>query len=152
MAGVIAMTGNDTAIINDRVLVDFATGDCIKLEFPNEIASLETGKNGNAVYSENQSGRQVNVELRFIRGSADDTFMNGLLANQGLNFAGFVLMTGRFIKKLGDGLGNVKDDAYNLTGGVFTKGVPAKTNTQGEVEQSLSVYSLRFSLAPRTIS
>lgn len=151
MAGAITMTGNDTIILNNRVLADLATGDCVKLEYPNDIAAVETGKNGNAIFSQNESGRQVNVEIRVLRGSSDDRFLNGLLAQQNLNFAGFPLMVGQFIKKLGDGQGNVSPDTYNLSGGVFTKPVPAKTNTTGDVEQSLSIYSLRFANAPRTI-
>lgn len=151
MSGTIAMTGNDTIVINNRVFSDLATGDCVKLDFPNEIAGVETGKNGNSIFSQNESGRQVNVEIRLIRGSADDRFMNGLLAQQNLNFAGFPLMVGQFIKKIGDGKGTISPDSYNLSGGVFTKPVPAKTNTVGDVEQSLSIYSLRFSNAPRTI-
>lgn len=151
MSGTIAMTGNDTIVLNNRVLTDLASGDCVKLDFPNEIAGVETGKNGNSIFSQNESGRQVNVELRLIRGSDDDRFLNGLLAQQNLNFAGFPLMFGQFIKKIGDGQGNISPDAYNLTGGVFTKLVPAKTNTVGDVEQSLSIYSMRFSNVPRTI-
>lgn len=151
MAGTIAMTGNDTFVLNNRVLNDLASGDCVKLEFPNEIASVETGKNGNSIFSQNESGRQVNVEVRVIRGSSDDRFLNGLLAQQNLNFAGFPLMVGQFIKKIGDGSGNISPDTYTLSGGVFTKPVAAKTNTVGDVEQSLAIYSMRFSLAPRTI-
>lgn len=151
MAGAIAMTGNDTIVLNNRVLADLATGDCVKLEFPNDLANVETGKNGNSIFSQNESGRQVNVEIRVLRGSSDDRFLNGLLAQQNLNFAGFPLMVGQFIKKIGDGQGNIAPDTYNLSGGIFTKPVPAKTNTTGDVEQSLSIYSLRFANAPRTI-
>lgn len=151
MAGAIAMTGSDTIVVNNRVFNDLATGDCVKLEFPNDIASVETGKDGNSIFSQNQSGRQVNVEIRVLRGSSDDRFLNGLLAQQNLNFAAFPLMVGQFIKKIGDGQGSISPDTYNLSGGVFTKPVPAKTNTTGDVEQSLSIYSLRFSNAPRTI-
>jgi len=146
------LSGQDTAIINNRVLRDFADGDCVTLSFANEIASVKTGKNGNSIYGLNESGRQCDVEMRLIRGSSDDQFLNNLLSQQTFNFSGFILMIGEFIKKVGDGAGNITNDTYIMSGGVFTKPVPAKTNTDGDVEQSVSVYSMKFSLTPRAIT
>ena len=148
----IALSGSDTININDRVFADLADGDCVKLTFPNEIASVKTGKNGNSIYGLNESGKQADLEIRLIRGSADDKFMNGLLAQQQANFAGFVLMIGEFIKKLGDGAGNISSDTYIVSGGVFTKQVEGKTNVDGDTEQSVSMYTLKFSNSPRVIT
>ena len=47
----IALSGSDTIVVNDRVLNDLADQDTAQLEFPNEIAGIKTGKNGNAIYS-----------------------------------------------------------------------------------------------------
>lgn len=148
----IAMSGSDSVTINNRVLADFADGDFGALTYPNEIAAVKTGKNGNSIYSFNATGRQTDLVLRLIRASADDRFFNGLLAQQQANFASFILMTGEFVKKVGDGLGSVANDTYIMSGGVFVKQVEAKANAEGDSEQSVSIYTFRFSNSPRIIA
>lgn len=147
----VALSGSDTAIINGRSIVDVIDGDYAKISFPNEIASVKTGKNGNSVYALNASGKQADFELRLVRGSADDRFLNDLLSQQEYNFAGFVLMTGQFVKNIGDGKGNITKDKYITSGGVFTKRVEAKANSEGDTEQSVAVYTIKFSNAPRIL-
>lgn len=148
----IAMTGSDTIVVNTRVLADMADGDCVELTFPNEIANLKTGKNGNSLYGFNATGKHCDLKLRVIRGSADDKFLNGLLAQQQSNFAGFPLMIGQFIKKLGDGAGVITSDTYVMSGGIFTKQVDAKENVEGDTEQSVVIYTFKFSNSPRAIT
>src|SRR5574343_365456 len=104
----IALSGNDSVIINNRIFADFADGNVAELTFPNDIATVKTGKDGNSIYGLNETGKQSELKIRLIRGSADDKFLNGLLAQQQQNFAGFPLMIGQFIKKIGDGSGNIK--------------------------------------------
>lgn len=148
----VAMSGSDTINLLDRVFTDLADGDCVELTFDNDIASVKTGKNGNSIYSLNETGKQAGVKMRVIRGSADDKFLNNLIVQQNANFAGFPLMYGQFIKKIGDGKGNISSDTYVLSGGVFTKQVEGKMNVEGESEQSVSIYTLKFSNAPRAIT
>lgn len=148
----IAMSGADTIKINNRILNDLVDTDVISLTLPNDIANVKTGKNGNSIYGLNETGKQAELSVRLVRGSADDKFMNNLLAQQQNNFAGFVLMIGEFTKRLGDGLGTVASDTYILSGGVFTKQVEAKSNVEGDTEQSISVYHMKFSNAPRVIT
>jgi hypothetical protein len=148
----VALSGADTITINNRILADLADGDIAVLTFPNEIAQVKTGKNGNSIYGLNESGKQSELVLRLIRGSADDKFMNGLLVNQQANFAGFVLMIGELVKKIGKGDGTLSSDIYILSGGVFTKQVEAKVNVEGDTDQSVSVYTIKFSNAPRAIT
>lgn len=148
----IAMSGADTIKINERILVDLADGDCIALTFPNDIAQVKTGKNGNSMYSLNESGKQCELVIRLIRGSADDKFMNNLLAIQQKNLAAFTLMTGEFVKRIGNGAGVIANDTYITAGGVFTKMVEAKSNVEGDTEQSVSIYHLKYSNSPRAIT
>lgn len=148
----VALSGSDTVNVNNRILSDLADGDCAVLTFPNEIATLKTGKNGNSVYGLNEMGKQADLKLRVIRGSSDDKFLNNLLAQQQANFAGTVLMIGEFVKNLGDGAGNITNDTYITSGGIFTKQVEAKTNVEGDSTQSVSEYMMRFSLAPRVLT
>lgn len=148
----IAMSGADTINLNSRVLADLADGNVAELTFPNDIANVKTGKNGNSIYGLNESGKQCDLLVRVIRGSSDDKFLNGLLAQQQNNFAGTVLLIGQLIKKIGDGRGNVTSDTYVLSGGVFVKQVEAKSNVDGETEQSISIYTMRFSNSPRALT
>jgi hypothetical protein len=148
----VALSGSDTIIINDRILNDLADGDCAVLSFPNQIANVKTGKNGNSIYGDNQTGRQCELRLRLIRGSADDKFLNASLVQQQANFSGFPLITGEFVKQLGITGGKSLADTYILSGGVHTKQVEAKTNTDGDTEQSVSIYSMMFTLAPRAMT
>jgi len=148
----IALSGNDTIVINNRIFSDLADGDAIDLTFPNEIANVKTGKNGNSIYGLNESGKQCEVKMRIVRGSADDKFLNNLLVQQQANFSGTVLMFGQFVKKIGDGAGNVGSDTYIMSGGIFSKAIEGKSNVEGDVAQSVSMYTLKFSNAPRAIT
>ena len=144
MANSVTLTGNDTLKIKGRILADLADGDFANLSFPNDIAALKTGKDGNTVYALNETGRQAELAIRVLRASSDDKFLNSLLAAQRNDFSGFVLMDGEVIKRVGDGEGNVTDDTYLLTGGIFTKNGEAKSNSEGDTEQSVSVYPIQF--------
>jgi hypothetical protein len=148
----VAMSGNDTIIVNGRPITDLADGDCAVLSFPNEIANVKTGKNGNSIYGLNESGKQSEFVLRVIRASSDDKFLNNLLVQQQANFAGFPLMNAELVKQVGDGAGNVAGDTYICGGGIFTKQVEAKSNVEGDSAQSVSEYRMKFSNAPRAIT
>lgn len=147
----VALSGSDTIKINNKILADFADGDVAVLNFPNELANVKTGKNGNSIYSFNETGRQCELVLRVIRGSADDKFMQSLLSSMKANFSSFILMTGEFIKKVGDGAGNLTNDTYVMSGGIFTKDIEAKSNTEGDAAQSVVVYTMKFANGPRAI-
>lgn len=147
----VAMTGNDTIVVNDRLLTDLADADAVTITYPDDIAAVKVGKNGNSIYSLNTTGKRAEVVLRVIRGSADDKYLNNLLTQMQANFAGFILMTGEFIKKIGDGTGNITNDTYVMAGGIFTKQVEGKSNVEGDTEQSVSIYTLNYSNSPRAI-
>lgn len=146
------LSGSDTIIINNYVFTGLADGNCVELTFPNEIANVKTGKNGNTIYGLNETGKNCEVKIRVVRGSADDNFLNTQLSIQLQNLAAFPLMIGQFVKKLGDGQGNITYDTYIMSGGIFSKQVEAKMNTEGDTEQSVSMWSLKFGNAPRVLT
>jgi hypothetical protein len=148
----VALSGSDTININNRVFTDLADGNCVELTFENDIATVKTGKNGNSIYGLNETGKQATAKIRLLRGSSDDKFMQNLLTQQQANFAGTVLLIGQFIKKIGDGLGNITSDTYIMSGGVFIKQVEGKMNVEGETEQSIAIYTIRFTNAPRVLT
>jgi hypothetical protein len=141
----VVLTGQDTLKINDTIMDELANGENVALTFPNELFTVEKGKNGVALYAKNEQGSISEMTCRFKRGGANDKFMNNIL-NAALNdFASFVLITGEFIKRLGDGNGNITNDTYFLKGGMISKYPETKANADGDVEQAVSVYTIKFS-------
>lgn len=150
--GTVTVTSNDTLTLNGHVFVDQAFGDISRVTFPNELVNLKTGKNGNTVYAQNAPGFNANLELRLMRGSADDQFMQGLVLAPGASFPTTTLLSGTFVKMLGDGQGNVDFDTYKLSGGVIAKIPEGKENVEGDTEQAVVVYMIKFASANRIIS
>ena len=55
--------GEDTLIINGRVLSNFGFGTVVEITCPNAIAGVDIGKGGNAVFSLQENGRQADVKV-----------------------------------------------------------------------------------------
>jgi hypothetical protein len=147
-----SLTGADTVQLNDRVFADFGDGDIVTITYPNELVTVKTGKNGNSIYAFNETGKQVDVEIRVLRSSSDDKFLNSIKLGMERDFAAFALLTGEFVKRVGDGDGNVSREIYTLSGGVFSQSVDTKSNVEGDTDQSISVYRLKFTNAPKSIA
>jgi hypothetical protein len=148
----VSLTGNDTLIIDTRIMKDLANGDTCVLDFPNNLMEAKVGKNGNAIFAFNSTGQTVNNKLRVIRGSADDKYLNSRL-NEYLNDPpGFVLMKGEFIKRVGDGAGNITNEIYKVNGGIPQKFPSAKENVEGDIEQAVAEWNIVFVNADRILS
>lgn len=147
----VASSGNDALTLNNYIFSGLADGNVVELTYPNDIAAIKVGKNGNSLFALNESGKAADMTIRVIRASADDVFLQGLMSQQQQNFAGFVLLTGSFVKLMGDGQGNVVKDTYVLGGGVFSKLPEAKSNVEGDVEQDVVIWHLKFSSSPRAL-
>lgn len=150
--GTFAVTSNDTLTLNGHVFVDQAFGDVSKISFPNELINMKTGKNGNTVIAANATGFNADLELRVLRGSADDQFMQGLVISPGSDFPSTQLLTGTFVKMLGNGQGATVSDVYTMAGGVIRKIPEGKENVEGDTEQGVVVYMVKFANAGRSIS
>ncbi|MCL2519583.1 MAG: hypothetical protein FWE37_01070, partial [Spirochaetaceae bacterium] len=131
---------------------DFADGEVARLSFPNNLSSLKNGRAGNALFAFNEEGKQCELTLRLLKGSADDRFLNGLLSDMLQQGVAFKLLNGKLVKKLGDGYGHIQEEQYLLTNGAFKRGVDNQSNATGAVEQAIAVYQLHFSAAPRLIA
>jgi hypothetical protein len=140
----VSLTGADTVQVDNRLLNDLADGDAVKVSYPDELAKVKASKNGNTIYAFNETGRQVDVEIRVLLGSADDKYLTSRMQEMKSDFSGFILVTGAFSKRVGDGLGNISTVVYQLSGGVFKKQVEAKTSAEGDAEQSVAVYTIAF--------
>ena len=144
MALTVALSGADTFQINHQVISTMANQDPGHLTLPNEIATVEQGKNQTTVYSQNNMGYIADFMLRLTLAGVDDKYLNSLLQQQTINFSGFSLMTGTFNKRVGDGAGNISTVIYQLSGGIFSKGVEALTSARGDANQSVAEWHIRF--------
>jgi len=61
------------------------------------------------------------------------------------------LLTANFTKRIGDGLGNVGNAVYSMEGGVIYQQVDAKENSEGDTDNAVSVYRLRFANGDKSI-
>lgn len=142
-----AITGNDTLTLWNRVFADFADGDISTLTFPNNTMELKTGKNKNTVYAKNETGYNAELVLRVIKASPDDLFLRQKLSELDADVASFVLADGEFVKRTGDGQGNTSREVYTLKGGAFTKQPDVKENVEGDTEQAVTIYTMKFASA-----
>lgn len=151
MPGSVSLTGSDVVTINGRVFHDFAQGDVTTLEFAEDLVKVQASKNGNIVYALNSNGLMSRLTLKLLAGSSDDQYINSLLASQVKDLSTFILAVGSFVKRVGDGTGKVTNVIYNTLGGVVLKFPAAKTNTTGDVEQSVVTWTLDFGSNSRAI-
>jgi hypothetical protein len=151
MSEIVSLCGNDVLKLNGRIFSDFIDGDVAQLVYPNDLAVVKTGKKGNSIVSFKNDGRQVDLTLRIAAGSADDKFLNNLLALFKNDPAAFSMLTGEFTKNVGDGAGNVTAITYILSAGVPTKQPGTVDNADGNTEQAVAVYGFKFTNGNRSI-
>lgn len=144
MNGISAVAGNDVLIINGQVFTGYADADAIKLEPQGPIAQMKVSKDGNSIYAMQYSGIVAKLTVRLVRGSFDDQTLNGLLQQWIGDPASFVLMAGSYVKRIGDGKGNITNEVYQLAGGVFESIPAGMSNMDGSTESSVTVYTLLF--------
>lgn len=145
------ITSDDTLTLYDRVITDLADDDVSSITFPNDSVKVKTGKNRNTLYAKDETGNNANLVLRVTRGSSDDQFLQSKIAQSEADFVATQLANGSFVKRLGDGQGNVKLDNYTLRGGVIVRRVDGKENVSGDTAQAVAVYNMTFATAQRSI-
>ena len=155
--GGVSLTGNDTVAIGAtgaalRIFADFGDGDTVNLDFPNNLVEAKTGKNGNTIYAFNATGQVVAVLIRVLRGSPDDKFLNAEMNLYLADPAAYPLLAGEFIKRIGDGAGNVINDVYKIAGGIVQKIPTVKENVEGDTEQAITIYQILFANTERSIT
>jgi hypothetical protein len=151
MVGTLTITGDDTLVLKNRVITDMADGDNSVLTFPNDFITMKTGKNQNTIYSKNANGENAELVIRVIRGSSDDKFLQNEFNTMKQDLPSYEVMDGSFVKKIGDGSGNVTSDIYDITGGVIKKPVEGKENVEGDTEQAVAIYTISIAIAERSL-
>ena len=147
---IFSLTGDDSIIINDIPLNDFADGDIGSLSLPNNIFDMQTGKNGNTIFALDESGNNATLTVRVLMSSNDDKRLNGMIPKS-KGFAQSVLATGSVVKQVGDGQGNVSYNTYLLAGGMVQKKPDVKSNVNGDDSQAVIEYVIQFAEANRAI-
>ena len=140
----------DVLSLYERNFKDFADGDSMLFTYPNEKITMTTGKDGNTTYVQNEPGKNLDLILRIMIASNDDLFLAGKLASQDADFPAFEFVEGRISKRVGY-KNDVKFLVYELDGGVFQKNVDGVSSSAGNVDAAVSTYTIRFSLAKRSV-
>lgn len=139
-----SLTGDDQIDLNvaNNLTNDLADGDAVVISIPNDLVNIQIGKNGNAIYAKDENGNRFDMEVRVLKGSvSDNDLLTKYLATKA-NFSGSTFITGQFVKKFGDGNGNVNSYTYTLGGAMIRKAPEAKANVNGDTEQSVTVYNI----------
>lgn len=148
----VALCGTDTLIFNQTVQGGLADGDFANVEYPDDIATMKIGKDGNVIAALNQAGRRAEVTVRYVRGSREDKAMNSLCTQWVTNPAAFTMLTGEYVKKVGDGTSKVASDNTVFSSGVPSRLPGVKGNAEGDADQGVAVYKIKFGRALRIIT
>lgn len=149
--GAVSLTGSDVIKIRDRIFSDVADGDTAMISFPNDLMAGKTGKNGTTIIAFNSTGQNAEVTLRVILGSADDKFLNSEYQSFRRDPAAYIPMPAEFVKRSGDGQGNVTDIVYSMETGIPRKIPDVKENVEGDTEQSVAVWQINFYNGDRAV-
>ena len=149
--GSTSQTGKDVLQLDGRVLADFADGDHIVADIPNDISVMKTSKNGNTIVAMNESGRQTPIKVRLLTGSSDDKMLNSRLQEWKSDPAAFIPFTGVYAKRVGDGKGGINTVVYQLAGGYPKKTPMASSNAEGDIKQSVAEWEINFANGDRSV-
>lgn len=146
----VSLSGKDTHKVNGRILSDFSPGDCVTIEYENDLVMSKRGKSGNTIHALNESGKMVKAVYRFLTGSGDDKFFQNILSALENDFSVASLMLGESIKRIGTGNGNLSPVTYSMSGGVIKKKPGMKDNSDGDFEQAITTYEVTYADCVRT--
>lgn len=146
-----AYTGQDIIKYKDRILNDFANGDVAIITYPNELHGMANGKNGNAMAAHNEQGNQAELQLRVIKGSPDDKYLNSEVIAWKTHSPNFTPANAELTKVISvdNGLTN---EVTSLGFLIPSANIETKTNTDGDTEQVVSVYRFRAGRSERALS
>lgn len=147
----VVLAQNDTIRLNDQVLSTLANEDCGKVTFPNELAKVAVDKQGNGLLTINNEGLICDLEARLVMAQADDQYLNSLLAQQMPPNLAPTIISGVVTKNFADQAGNITSVQLTLSGGVIVKGIDMIIAANGNTEQVIAPWRLRFASWSRQI-
>jgi len=151
MPGSTSQIGKDVLQLDGRVLADYADGDYITAEIPEDISAMKVSKNGNTIVVLKEGGRMVAIKVRILTGSPDDKYLNSRHQEFKSDAPSFIAFAGTYSKRVGDGAGNVNTVVYQLAGG-YPKRIPAASmSSEGEAKSAVAEWEIHFANGDRSI-
>lgn len=148
-------TAQDIIICEDYqgewILSDFATGNVAELTAPNDMSTTSTGYNGNALGAHNEPGRQRECTLRIVKAGSDDKRLNknyNMWKNRDLRFKPLKMS---FTKNVAHSDGTITKDTVECYFGLPSGQPTQAMNTEGDIEQVVSQYMIRFADSERSM-
>lgn len=150
-----AYTAKDIIKIEDYqgewILSDLASANVTEFAADNELSTTTTGYNGNGLGAHNEPGRQRMGTLRLVKASGDDKRLNEnytLWKNRDSNFKP---LKASFTKRIAHGDGSITEDTLYCYFGLPTGQPGQLNNTEGDTEQVVSAYTIRFANHERVL-
>jgi hypothetical protein len=153
----LSFTGNDSIVGSTSfapawVFKYFPFGVVFDVTFPNDVWKVHVGKNGNTVYAYDNSGGMAKGVIRVMKGSADDGFLESLVAISAIDPPSTQALTIYIVKRYGGGSISQAFEEVICQNGVISKLVPVKSDADGDPEQSVATYEMIFSGVTRLIA
>lgn len=146
-----AYTSNDIIEFDGELVTALADGDCAIITYPNDLHGMKTGKGGNTVGAHNEMGREAELVIRVIKGSADDKRLNSRLIAWKNRDDNFAPSTATFTKVIVVDNG-ITNEVTTLKFGLPVKCIETRENVEGDTEQCISNYQFRFGDSNRALS
>lgn len=158
----VRVTGNDKvsiALQTDSTyheIKSFADGDYARVTFPNDIMNFTIGKNRNMLAAYNALGTLAELELRLLRGSYEDAYLQAAFPNFASDTLNFKFLKAEIVKDLGittagSGTGDRIKETYTLENGIISKAPEIISNVSGSTDQGVVVWQVRFAEFTRTV-
>ncbi|MBO7692678.1 MAG: hypothetical protein J6T10_08640 [Methanobrevibacter sp.] len=162
----VRVTGNDTIYLgstegvggsSDNIVKSFADGDYARVTFPNDIMNFTIGKNRNMIAAYNAMGTLAELELRLLRGSYEDAWLNGRFPTIDDDQLSFKYIFAEIHKDLGktDNSGSQTakiSETYVLNNGIITKAPEIISNVSGSTDQGVVIWQIRFASFKREVT
>lgn len=161
MANQLRVTGNDIVQIGLSAsglttITSFADGDYARVSFPNDIMNFTIGKNRNMLAAYNAMGTLAELELRLLRGSKEDKFLQDQFPTFASDELSFSFIFAKVIKNLGvsneGATASTISEIYTLNNGIISKAPEIVSNVSGSTDQGVVVWQVRFAEFTRTVS
>ena len=137
-------------------ITSFADGDYARITFPNDIMNFTIGKNRNMIAAYNAMGTLAELELRLLRGSKEDAFLQSQFPTFASDTLGFNFIHAKVIKKLGasenGGTMTPIEESYTLSNGVISKAPEIVSNVSGSTDQGVVIWQIKFAEFERKVT
>lgn len=126
------------------IISDLANATVTEFSGDNELSTITTGYNGNGLGAHNEPGRQRLATIRLVKASDDDKRLNENYTLWKNRDSRFRPLKASFTKNIAHSDGSLANDTLYCYFGLPTGQPSQANNTEGDTEQVVSVYTIRF--------